>query len=86
MPIEVDFCAKSLVRSFSDTLMQDAGQSDDKSPSRKALEDALMERVGFEDSFAILLQGATTRYDTCTSSLEGRGPDLRQSADLLAGP
>lgn len=72
IPSEPELAAGGLVRSFSDTLMQDSGLPGDKSPSRKALEDALIERVNFEDSFAALLQGANTRFvETRSSSLEG---------------
>lgn len=64
MSTDVDFTPSGLVRSFSDILQQDSIQPSDKDPARKALEDALVERVDFEDSFATLLRGATSRSDT----------------------
>lgn len=62
MSTDTEFVAKGLVRSFSNSLMQDNGQPGEKSSSRTTLENALIERVDFEDSFAALLRGAISRF------------------------
>jgi hypothetical protein len=59
--------ANGLVRSFSQTFVQGSGQPSDESPSRKALDGALVDRIDFEDAFAALLGGVTTRFEACTS-------------------
>lgn len=63
MPSDSEFVAKGLVRSFSNSLKEETNSSDGKSASRQTLEDALIEQVDYEDAFAALLRGATSRFE-----------------------
>jgi hypothetical protein len=57
-----NFVIRSLVRSYSDNLNDKSQSNDNRSPSRRMVEEAFCEEVERQDALAALMQQAASKY------------------------